>query len=91
LGTLCKVLFLYFKRDSSGLPCAGVQQRPGLTRREQRLTSLIAKGLTNKEIANHFRLSERTVKSHLYRMKHEIAAEDRLSIVRRYRTQRFLP
>jgi DNA-binding NarL/FixJ family response regulator len=29
---------------------------------------LIAKGFTNKEIANHFRLSEQTVKDHLYHM-----------------------
>ena len=89
-GELCKVLFRYFERDSSELPCAGVQQRLGLTRREQQLIPLIAKGLTNKEIANHFCLSEQTVKNHLYRMKHKIGAEDRLSIVQRYRTQGFL-
>jgi DNA-binding NarL/FixJ family response regulator len=89
-GTLCTVLFRYFERDASALPCAGVQQRLGLTRREQQLIPLIAKGFTNKEIANHFCLSEQTVKNHLYRMKHKIGAEDRLSIVQRYRTQGFL-
>jgi two-component system, NarL family, response regulator LiaR len=67
-GELCKVLFRYFEQDSSELPCAGVQQRLGLTRREQQLIPLIAKGLTNKEIANHFCLSEQTVKNHLYRI-----------------------
>ena len=51
---------------------------------------LIAQGLTNKEIANHFSLSEQTVKNHLYRMKHKIGAEDRLEMVQLYRTQGFL-
>jgi DNA-binding NarL/FixJ family response regulator len=89
-GSLCNVLFRYFQQESSTLPCASVQQRLGLTRREQQLIPLIAKGLTNKEIANHFCLSEQTVKNHLYRMKHKIGAEDRLSIVQRYRTHGFL-
>jgi DNA-binding NarL/FixJ family response regulator len=89
-GALSAALFRYFEREASALPCAGVQQRLGFTRREQQLIPLIAKGLTNKEIANHFCLSEQTVKNHLYRMKHKIGAEDRLSIVQRYRTQGFL-
>jgi DNA-binding NarL/FixJ family response regulator len=62
----------------------------GLSRRELQLIPLIAQGLTNKEIANHFSLSEQTVKNHLYRMKHKIGAEDRLEMVQLYRTQGFL-
>jgi DNA-binding NarL/FixJ family response regulator len=89
-GALCSVLFRYFEGEASGLPCASMQQRLGLTRREQQLIPLIAKGLTNKEIANHFCLSEQTVKNHLYRMKHKIGAEDRLGIVQTCRTQGFL-
>jgi DNA-binding NarL/FixJ family response regulator len=86
-GALCTVLFRYFEHEASPLPCAEVRQRLEFTRREQQLIPLIAKGLTNKEIANHFCLVEQTVKNHLYRMKHKIGAEDRLSIVQRYRTQ----
>jgi DNA-binding NarL/FixJ family response regulator len=89
-GELCTVLFRYFERETPELPCASPRQRLGLTRREQQLVPLIAKGFTNKEIANHFCLSEQTVKNHLYRMKHKIGAEDRLSIVQRFRTQGFL-
>jgi DNA-binding NarL/FixJ family response regulator len=89
-GTLCTALFRYFEGETSGLPCASLQQRLGLTRREQQLIPLIAKGLTNKEIANHFCLSEQTVKNHLYRMKHKIGAGDRLGIVQTCRTQGFL-
>jgi DNA-binding NarL/FixJ family response regulator len=89
-GELCNVLFRYFEQETPELPCASPRQRLGLTRREQQIVPLIAKGFSNKEIANHFCLSEQTVKNHLYRMKHKIGAEDRLSIVQRFRTQGFL-
>ena len=89
-GTLCATLFRYFEREATSFPCARVHQRLGLTRREQQLIPLIAEGLTNKEIANHFCLSEQTVKNHLYRMKHKIGAEDRLGIVQVCRTEGFM-
>ncbi|MCU1242131.1 MAG: DNA-binding response regulator [Candidatus Acidoferrum typicum] len=89
-GALCAALFRYFESEAASLPCASARRRLGLTRREQQLVPLIAKGLTNKEIANHFSLSEQTVKNHLYRMKHKVGAEDRLDIVQLYRTQGFL-
>jgi len=62
----------------------------GLTRREQQPIPLIAKGRTNKEIANRFCLSEQTVKNHLYRMKHKVGAGDRLGIVQVCRIQGFM-
>jgi DNA-binding NarL/FixJ family response regulator len=90
-GTLCATLFRYFEREATSFPSASVHQRLGLTRREQQLIPLIAEGLTNKEIANRFCLSEQTVKNHLYRMKHKIGAEDRLGIVQVCQTQGFMP
>jgi DNA-binding NarL/FixJ family response regulator len=89
-GTLCAALFRYFEREANSFPSASVHHRLGLTRREQQLIPLIAEGLTNKEIANRFCLSEQTVKNHLYRMKHKIGAEDRLGIVQLCRTQGFM-
>jgi DNA-binding NarL/FixJ family response regulator len=89
-GKLCAALFRYFECEAASMPCASAQRRLGLTRREQQLVPLIAQGLTNKEIANHFSLSEQTVKNHLYRMKHKIGAGDRLDIVQIYRVQGFL-
>lgn len=89
-GELSATLFRYFEREGSALPSASVRQRLGLTRREQQLIPLIAKGLTNKEIARHFCLSEQTVKNHVYRMKHKVGAEDRLDVVKMYRTHGFL-
>ena len=89
-GKLCTALFRYFESEASSLPCGSARRRLGLTRREQQLLPLIAQGLTNKEIANHFSLSEQTVKNHLYRMKHKTGAGDRLDIVQLYRVQGFL-
>ena len=89
-GALCTALFRYFENEAASMVCGSPRRRLGLTRREQQLVPLIAKGLTNKEIASHFSLSEQTVKNHLYRMKHKIGAEDRLDIVQLYRTQGFL-
>ena len=90
-GTLCAVLLRYFESEATSFPSASMHQRLGLTRREQQLIPLIAEGLTNKEIANRFYLSEQTVKNHLYRMKHKVGAEDRLGIVQVCRSQGFMP
>lgn len=43
----------------------GQSKRPLLSPQEQRLLPLVAKGLTNKEIAGHLELSEKTVKNYL--------------------------
>lgn len=43
----------------------GQSKRPLLSPQEQRLLPLVAKGLTNKEIAHDLRLSEKTVKNYL--------------------------
>lgn len=89
-GSLCEALFRYFERDTAALPSAAIRRSLGLTRREQQLVPLIAQGLTNKEIANRFLLSEQTVKNHLYRMKRKIGAGDRLDIAQVYRVHGFL-
>jgi DNA-binding NarL/FixJ family response regulator len=90
-GTLCASLFRYFEREATSFPSASVHRQLGLTRPEQQLILLIAEGLTNKEIANRFCLSEQTVKNHLYRMEHKIGAGDRLGIVQVCRTSGFMP
>lgn len=89
-GLLCAALFRYIEHEATCFPSASVHQRLGFTRREQQLIPLVAEGLTNKEIANHFCLSEQTVKNHLYRMKQKVGADDRLGIVQVCRTQGFM-
>jgi DNA-binding NarL/FixJ family response regulator len=89
-GALCALMFRYFESEGTVFPSAAVRQRLGLTRREQQLIPLVAQGMTNKEIANHFCLSEQTVKNHLYRMKQKVGADDRLGIVQVCRSQGFM-
>ncbi|HKW31361.1 MAG TPA: helix-turn-helix transcriptional regulator [Candidatus Acidoferrum sp.] len=83
-------LFRSIEREATCFPSAGVHQKLGLTRREQQLMPLVAEGLTKKEIASHFFLSEQTVKNHLYRMMQKIGGEDRLAIAQVCRTQGFM-
>jgi two-component system, NarL family, nitrate/nitrite response regulator NarL len=89
-GPLCAVLFRFFEREATSVHSASNHLGLGLTRREQQIVPLIAQGLTNKEIANQFCLSEQTVKNHLYRMKRKVGAGDRFEIVHLCRTQGFL-
>jgi len=80
-GTQCAMLFRYIEKEGEGFPSAAMHRDLGLTRREQQLIPFLTRGLTNKEIANHFSLSEQTVKNHLYRMKRKVGANGRLEIV----------
>ena len=89
-GAQCALLFRYFEQEAEAFPSAALHRDLGLTRREQQLIPLLTRGLTNKEIANHFSLSEQTVKNHLYRMKRKIGAHGRLEIVDMCRQHGFL-
>ena len=83
---LCLPLFHYVARQDVALPSVRVGLQLGLTRREQQLLPLIAKGLTNKEIAAALNLSEQTVKNHLYRIMQKVGAQNRLGIIERCQT-----
>jgi DNA-binding NarL/FixJ family response regulator len=61
-------------------PNAQSRRRWGLSRREQQLVPLIGRGMTNKEIAAEFNLSEQTVKNHVHRMLRKVGVSDRLGI-----------
>lgn len=80
-GHLCQLLFNYFEKSANALPSSIVRDSLGLTQREQELVPLLARGASNKEIADQFCLSEQTVKNHLYRMKQKVGAANRLGIV----------
>src|SRR5207245_5745728 len=58
-------------------------ERPktGLTIRQQRLMALVAKGLTNKEIASQLNLSEYTIRNHIHRILKQVDAESRSEAV----------
>jgi DNA-binding NarL/FixJ family response regulator len=80
-GHLCQLLFNYFEKNATAMPSSIVRDALGLTQREQELVPLLARGASNKEIADQFCLSEQTVKNHLYRMKQKVGAANRLGIV----------
>ncbi len=79
--SLCAFLFGVVARQSRHLPSARLRVRLGLTRREQQLLPLIARGFTNKEIALRLCLSEQTVKNHIHRMLQKTGTNDRLEVV----------
>jgi DNA-binding NarL/FixJ family response regulator len=74
-------LFRTIARGKGFTTEVGVKADSRLTRREQELVPLIAKGLTNREIASHLNLSEQTVKNHVHRMLRKVGVEDRLGVV----------
>lgn len=77
---LCLSLFNYVARQGS-FPSPQLHIQHGLTRREQQLLPLIARGLTNKEIALQLCLSEQTIKNHVHRILRKVGVESRLSAV----------
>jgi DNA-binding NarL/FixJ family response regulator len=61
-----------------------------LTPRQLELLKLVARGLTNKEIASSLNLSEFTVKNHMRRILKQVDAEDRHEAVETVRSSGFL-
>ena len=62
-----------------------------LTYRQLELLGLVARGLSNKEIAANLNLSEFTVKNHVRRIMKQVAADDRHEAVDLIRASGFLP
>ncbi len=75
---LCLALFRVMARVAKETPVQ-VRRRPlpSLTIRQQQLISLVAKGLTNKEIASLLNLSEFTIKNHMHRIMKQVEAVSR--------------
>jgi two-component system response regulator DegU len=76
----CKVLFQAISSEANQ-KAAIAEQRAGmrfeLTQRQRQLMSLVAMGLSNKEIAANLNLSEFTVKNHIYRVMKQVDAQNR--------------
>ena len=53
----------------------------GLTHREAEILALIARGLTNPEIAQHLCLSNHTIKSHINRIFTKTQSRDRAAAI----------
>jgi DNA-binding NarL/FixJ family response regulator len=77
---LCSTLFRFVAHMVEEKHVSSVS-RPDLTLRQQQLVSLVAKGLTNKEIASHLNLSEFTVRNHIHRILKQVDAGSRSEAV----------
>jgi DNA-binding NarL/FixJ family response regulator len=60
---------------------AEIPGTPDLTRREAEVLELLAQGKTNKEIARHLVISERTVKFHVSSLMKKLGASNRTEMV----------
>ncbi|HEY6184823.1 MAG TPA: response regulator transcription factor [Terriglobales bacterium] len=81
---LCMALFSQVSlefREKSGMADNEACVKAGLTFRQRQLVSLVAKGMSNKEIASNLNLSEFTVKNHIYRIMKQLEAESRQEAV----------
>ena len=78
---MCSVLFALVARGQRAISLERLGGRGGLTLRQQQLLRLVAKGLTNKEIAAQLYLSEFTVRNHLIRIRKRLDARSRAEAV----------
>jgi two-component system, NarL family, nitrate/nitrite response regulator NarL len=87
---MCSTLFRFVARTTRDLPLHNSAAKPDLTLRQQQLVTLVAKGLTNKEIASHLNLSEFTVRNHIHRILKQVDAGSRSQAVETIRAHGYL-
>jgi DNA-binding NarL/FixJ family response regulator len=73
----CKVLFKTVAAGAAEEKDGRAASSFELTQRQRQLMSLVAMGLSNKEIAANLNLSEFTVKNHIYRVMKQVDAQSR--------------
>jgi DNA-binding NarL/FixJ family response regulator len=83
---LCSALFRFVAQKAQPGITADSSARPDLTLRQQQLVTLVAKGLTNKEIASRLNLSEFTVRNHIHRILKQVDADSRSQAVETIRS-----
>lgn len=83
---LCSALFRFVAQKAQPAITLDPSSRPDLTLRQQQLVTLVAKGLTNKEIASRLNLSEFTVRNHIHRILKQVDAGSRSQAVETIRS-----
>ncbi len=86
---LCSTLFRFVAQTAREMPLQISSSRPDLTLRQQQLVGLVAKGMTNKEIACRLNLSEFTVRNHIHRILKQVNAGNRSEAVETIRAYRY--
>jgi len=82
---LCSTLFRFVAHMIEETPVKHPVPKPDLTIRQQQLMVLVAKGLTNKEIASQLNLSEFTVRNHIHNILKQLDASSRSEAVQTIR------
>lgn len=83
---ICSILFQYVAQMSAKTSAQNAASKPDLTLRQQQLVALVAKGLSNKEIASRLNLSEFTVRNHIHRILKQVDAGSRSEAVETIRS-----
>jgi len=78
---LCATLFRWFAETTAQPQERSSGSRRAITLRQRQLAQLMAKGLTNKEIAAQLNLSEFTVRNHIHRILKQTHAGTRREAV----------
>src|SRR5438105_9127448 len=78
---LCSTLFRFVAQVAREISLQNSASKPDLTLRQQQLVTLVAKGLTNKEIASQLNLSEFTISNHIHRILKQVDAVSRSEAV----------
>jgi DNA-binding NarL/FixJ family response regulator len=84
---LCMSLIKWMSLKAREEIAPRIDAKPNLTLRQMQLVTLVAQGMTNKEIASQLNLSEFTVKNHLYRIMKQVDAGSRYEAVETVRAQ----
>jgi two-component system, NarL family, response regulator DevR len=80
-------LFQFANTQLQKIPMQRSRMDLGLTRRHQEMVTLVAKGLTNKEIGEQLHISEQTVKNHVRRILEKLKVANRHEAVETLRTR----
>ncbi|MFF5261602.1 response regulator [Actinomadura viridis] len=78
-GVTRRLIAEFARRPETGHPPA--RDLRGLTGREREVLTLVARGLSNAELAEHLRLSVATVKTHIGNLLAKLHARDRAQLV----------
>src|SRR6267143_2423014 len=78
---LCSKLFRFVAQTAREMLLQNPTSRPDLTLRQQQLVGLVARGLTNKEIASYLNLSQFTGRNHIHRILKQVDAGSRSEAV----------
>jgi DNA-binding NarL/FixJ family response regulator len=84
---LCAALFDFFAQAARQGQLNTSSRRADLTLRQRQLVNLVAKGMTNKEIAIQLNLSEFTVRNHIHRIMKQVEVGSRREAVRAVKDQ----